>query len=181
VAAVTTITVQGLPATLRKLETLPGKIQKRSMQKAIRAGGAPFVRAARSNAPRLTGLFKRSLDQKIVSYRGGQVVISIVGQKSEVRARKKVRKGRGGISGRGDLVPIHFVEEGIRPHDIPKEGKGPIAIRTPSGRVAIVARIRHPGVKGRHPIRRAADSSAGAAVAAFEAKLSAEVDREAAT
>jgi hypothetical protein len=172
------LTIEGLPATIRKLGQLPFRMQKRAMAKAIRAGGNVFVKAAKRNAPRATGLFKRSLDQKVKSYRGGQIVVSITGQKSEVKNRRKLRKGRGGISGRGDLVPIHFVEEDTKPHRIPKEGRGPITLQLPSGQRVTVQSVQHPGTRGTHPIRRAADSSEGAAATAFGEKLRIETDAE---
>jgi hypothetical protein len=201
------MTLVGLPETVKRLQALPDKIQKRAMSKAIRAGGNVFVKAAKRNAPRATGLFKRSLDQKVKSYRGGAVTISIVGQKSEVKSRRKLRKGRGGISGRGQLVPIHFIEEDTRPHRIPKEfrktqikttkehrdrmralglefrkwkveRRGPLVLRLPSGQQVIVDSIEHPGTRGTHPIRRAAESSYAAAGEAFAAKLRIETDAE---
>ena len=177
---VTTVTLTGVPATVRKLLDLPAKIQARCMRKAVNAGGAPLVKAAKRFAPRLTGLFKRSLDQKIKSYRAGQVVVSIVGQKSEVKNRRKLRKGRGGISGRGDLVPVHFVEESTKPHRIPKAGRGPLVLRSRSGASVIVGSVQHPGTRGQHPIRRAADAAGEAAIEAFADKLTTEVDIEAA-
>lgn len=178
-AAVTTITLVGLPQTLRRLQELPQKIQKRCMMKAVRAGGAPLLKAARRNWPRLTGLSKRSLDQKVVSYGAGRVVVSIVGQRKNalIRARAKLRKGRGGISGRGDVVPVHFVEEATKPHRIPKYGRGMLILRTPAGLRAI-DHVMHPGTRGQHPIRRAADSASGEAGQAFAAKLEQEVSRE---
>lgn len=178
---IASFTLQGLPETVRRLEELPKRIEKRCMTKAVRAGAAPLVKAAKANAPRATGLFKRSLDSKIKSYGQGRVTLAIVGQKKTVTQRRKLRKGRGGISGRGDLVPVHFVEEPTRPHRIPKEGRGPLRLKLPSGQLAVVQSVEHPGTRGQHPIRRAADSAAGTAAQAFADKLSAEVEREAET
>jgi hypothetical protein len=177
-AGATTVTLEGLPATVRRLRLLPDKIEKRCLSKAVRAGAAPLLKAARRNWPRLTGLSKRSLDQKVKSYRGGQVVVAIVGQAGAVKNRKKLRKGRGGISGRGDIVPVHFIEEGTKPHRIPKEGRGMLLLRLPGGGKVLVDHVQHPGTRGQHPIRRAADSAGGAAGEAFTAKLEAEVSRE---
>jgi hypothetical protein len=133
VSSVVNITLSGLPATVRKLQALPDKIQRRAVGKAVRAGTRPLVIAARKNAPRSTGIFRASLDVKIKSYKSGTVQIGIVGQKTE-RAVSKMReimagkkltgklgKGRGGISGGGDLVPVHFIEEGTKPHIIGAE------------------------------------------------------------
>lgn len=170
--------LEGLPETRRRLIQLPDRIQKRCMSKAVRAGGALFVKAVKRNAPRLTGLLKRSLAQRVKSYQAGKVVVSITGQQNMVRNRRKLRRGRGGISGRGDLVPIHFVEENTTPHRIPKEGRGPLVLRSRSGASVIVGSVWHPGTRGQHPIRRAADSQAGAAAQELPKKLAIEVDTE---
>lgn len=174
-----TIELEGLAETRQRLLQLPDRIQKRCMSKAVRAGGALFVKAAKRNAPRLTGLFKRSLAQRVKSYQAGKVVVSITGQQNTVKNRRKLRRGRGGISGRGDLVPIHFVEENTKPHRIPKEGRGMLILRNRSGgRVLVYSVVHHPGTRGQHPIRRAADSQAGAAAQEFAKKLAIEVDAE---
>jgi hypothetical protein len=172
------VTLEGLPETVRKLAELPKRIEKRCMTKAVRAGAAPLVKAAKAAAPRLTGLFKRSLDSKVKSYAQGRVTVAIVGQKKQVTQRKKLRRGRGGISGRRDLVPVHFVEEDTRPHRIPKEGRGPLTLRLPSGQTVTVSSIQHPGTRGQHPLRRAADAASGVAAQQFTEKLRVEVDRE---
>lgn len=183
--ASTTMTLHGLPATVRKLEQLPQKISKGPVRKAVRAGGAPFVKASKRNAPRRTGIFKRSLTQKVKSYRGGVVTLSIIGQlkRARIKATKGLKKGRGGISGRGGVVPVHFVEEDIKPHRIPKEGTDDpfaFAFRSQGGRIVIVYEIHHPGTRGQHPIRKAAQEAERPGLAAFQQKLATEVDREAA-
>jgi len=182
----TTVTLEGLPATVRKLEQLPQKIQKGPVRKATRAGGAPFVKAAKRNAPRRTGIFKRSLTQKVKSYRGGVVTLSIIGQlkNAKIKATKGLKKGRGGISGRGKVVPVHFVEEDIKPHQIPKEDSDDpfaFAFRSSGGRIVIVYKVEHPGTRGQHPIRKAAQEAEKPGLKKFQDKLEAEVDKEAAS
>jgi hypothetical protein len=176
---IATVTLEGLPATTRALAELPKRIAKRCMLKAIRAGGAPLIKAAKRAAPRATGLFVRSLDQRTVSYRGGQAVVSIVGQKKTVTSRKKLRKGRGGISGRGDLVPIHFVEANTKPHRIPLEGRGILLLQVPGKGLVAVDHVMHPGTRGQHPIRTAAETASQDAAARFADKLETEVAKEA--
>jgi len=178
VAELASVKLEGVAETIQRLIALPDKIQKRCMAKAARAGGAPLVKAAKRYSPRLTGLFKRSLAQKVKSYQAGKVVISITGQQNEVRNRRKLRRGRGGISGRGDLVPIHFVEENTKPHRIPKEGRGPLTLRSRSGGQVIVGAVQHPGTRGQHPIRRAFDSANAVSLLEFQKKLATEVDAE---
>lgn len=204
-----TVQLTGLPETVKRLQQLPTKIQLRAMRKAANAGTQPLLRAARRNSPRATGRFAKTLGAKVKQYRNGAVVVAIIGQEEKNKRLKKLAKGRGGISGRGGLVPIHFVEEDTRPHRIPKEFKKtqlkttkeyrdkmraagkefrvykierrqPMMLRLPSGQRVFVEKIYHPGTRGQHVIQRAADSAGGAAAEAFAAKLAQEVDREAA-
>jgi hypothetical protein len=187
------MTLQGLPPTLKKLAVLPDKIQKRATVKAIRAGAAPFVKAAKRNAPQSSGLFKRSLTSKIKSYRSGAVTLAIIGQlkSGRITATKKLKAGRGGISGRGDLVPIHLIENDVRPHAISAtmiRGKqtggrwrGALRIAVPPVTLVYRRRVHHPGYTGRHPIGKAAAEAEAPALTAFTEKLRVEVDRESAT
>ena len=189
------VTLQGLPQTIATLNTFPKKIQKRALVKAVRAGVRPLLVASRRNAPRLTGIFRASLDTKIKSYRDGVVQVGIVGQKKDRRAERstnreiragraltgRLGRGRGGISGRGDLVPVHFVENPTKPHQIPKDGrKGMLLLRLPSGHRMLVDSVSHPGTKGSRPIARAAEAATGEANARFAEKLTIEVEAEAA-
>ena len=201
------VKLSGLPETTARLAGLPTKIQLGALRKSANAGAQPLLKAARRNAPRATGRFAKTLAVKIKQYRGGAVVVAIIGQEQKTKSLKKLRKGRGGISGRGGLVPIHFVEEDTRAHRIPKEfrktqlkttkeyrdrmralGKEfrayqvekrkPLLLRLPSGQRVFVESIWHPGTKGQHPIRRAADAASVEASEAFATKLAQEVDRE---
>jgi hypothetical protein len=178
---IVSVTLQGLPETLARLREFPRKVQKRCLVKAVRAGVRPLLTTARKNAPRRTGLFRGSLDTKIKSYKDGAVQVGIVGQAKGRMASRGLRKGRGGISGRGDLVPVHFVENDIKPHRIPKDGrKGMLLLRLPSGHRMLVESVQHPGTKGQRPIARAAESATGEANARFAEKLTVEVEAEAA-
>lgn len=199
--------MQGLAECVRRLEDLPHKIQKRVMRKAIRAGGYPLVRAARKAAPRGAGILAKSLEQKIVSYQGGRVVVTIVGQRKSYRTEIR-RRGHGGLSRKGYAVPIHLVELSTRPHRIPKsdfravqlkttkayrdrmralgrefrvyamQRRKPLVLRLPSGQQVLVTSIEHPGTRGSNFMRTAAQQAADAAADAFAAKMAVETDRE---
>jgi hypothetical protein len=201
-----TLKIDGMPATVRALEELPRNIQKLAIGKALRAGTAPTIKAARRLAPRATGLLKRSIVAKFKSYRGGAVQIEIIGQGSEVKNRKKLKAGRGGISGRGDIVPVHLVEEDTKPHGIPKtvrlkqiktskewrdaqraQGLAPrkyAQIRRLYKPLAIQAgggviyrgSARHPGTQGSHFLREASESTMGQTTQRFSEKLKTEVE-----
>lgn len=177
-AVVATIKLEGLETTLRRLRTFPAKVQKKCLRKAVSAGAVPLVKAAKKASPQLRGIFKRSLTTKVKGYQGGAVEVAIVGQSAKIRSAKKVRAGRGGISGRGDVVPIHFIEDGVRPHRIPKEGsKRKLHITLPSGQLVFLYSIQHPGHRGFHPIRHAAETAATEAASRVEQKLAEEIEK----
>jgi len=198
----TGVRLEGVERCLGVLRSLPRKVQKRVLQKAVRAGGNPFLKAARSRAPTRNRLLKSSLALVIRTY--DATVLAIIGQE-KTKAFFKVKNKRrqaGGISGRGELTPIHLVEEPVKPHDITgtrnttdvsfKDIRGrartkkvaigrilrPLAIATAGGKL-FRQRVRHPGHKGRHFIRAAAAQAEQAGLAAFEQKYVEELMKEA--
>ena len=166
----------GIKRTQRALDELETRVRKKVLRKSVRAGGAVILKVERKHVPRMTGLLKRSLAQKVKSYKSGNV-IAIVGQKkgAKITARKKLRKGTGGISGRGDVVPIHLVDQPIQPHEITPTNARAMRI----GQDQFVGRVRHPGHRGRRFMWRAAGESRGPAISAFRTKTELEVNREA--
>lgn len=176
--------LEGLPETNRKLQQLGGKIEKKIIMKAMRAGAAPLVKGIKKFSPRRTGLFRRSLQAKLRWYSRSRVALAVIGQQKDVGQLhvRKIRKGRGGISGRGKVVPIHFIEEGTGPHRIPndnsKMGNIPMVFRLPSGRRIVVDHVDHPGSRAQHVVRRTADQYGLEAAEQFALKFEIEVDRE---
>lgn len=156
---------------MRRLKEFPRRVEKRVLRKSIRAGGNPFLKTARSSAPRRNGLFKRSLALKVKVYPGGTVV-AIIGQRKNKRFNKaKLRlKKKGGISGAGELVPIHLVENAVKAHTIP----GPIRL----GR-SVVRNVRHPGHAGSGFLARAAATAQPKSQIAFQRKAEQEITNEA--
>jgi len=182
----TTVTakIEGVEDCVRALQTLPRNIQRRAVGKAVRAGGAPFTKAAKRNAPKRSGIFKRSLTSKQKSYKGGAHIVAIIGQQKGSRLQtKKAKRTRGGISGRGDVVPIHLVEMPTKPHAI--QAKTVMMFESADVDYGVdqvfVKRVQHPGTRGQQPMRKAAQEAERPGLAAFEAKLTAEVDKEAAS
>ena len=146
-----TMRLDGLSSALAKLESLDRRIRSRAVRKAVRAGGAPIVKSARQQAPVGNGTLKRSITQKIKQYGGSGVVLSVIGQRVDNRGKGVGSTGKkGGISGRGDLVPVHLVESRTKPHAI--RGRQNITLAYPvlafagnSGAVVIRRRVRASG------------------------------------
>lgn len=206
-AVVTDVRLEGLETTLRRLEAFPRKVAQKCLRKAVSAGAVPLVRAVKVASPQLTGIFRRSISSKVKAYRGGEVVVSIVGQANKIRSAKKVRAGRGGISGRGDVVPIHLIENPVKPHRIPLRdyklkqlqttkafrdyerslGKDPrVYKRIWRDKPLAIAlpdgvifrwHAQHPGLRGGGIVRRAAETAGDAAAARVEEKLRDEIEK----
>lgn len=171
------IKLDGLETTLRRLQAFPVKVQKKCLRSAVAAGAVPLVRAAKSASQQRTGIFRRSLASKLKSYQSGAVYVSIVGQANKIRASKKVRAGRGGISGRGQIVPIHFVEDGIKPHVISRRSMRALGFPLSSGQMVFRGSVQHPGHAGRHVIRKAAETAGREAADRVERKLGELIDK----
>jgi hypothetical protein len=177
--AATVFRLEGVDRCVFKFESLASATQRTIMRKAVRAGGGPFLAAVRAKAPVKNRLLKRSLVLLIRAYSGS--VWAIIGQeksKSFDKARLKIKR-LGGISGRGDLVPLHLVEEPTRGHTIQSSGKRK-ALVIPTGTGGVYRRrFRHPGTFGAHFVRAAAAQADKQSLAAFESKFIEELMKEA--
>lgn len=169
------IKVEGIELASARLSALLPKTQRKILPKVVRAASRPFLLAARAEAPARNKFLRRSLIVLIRRYLTS--VWAIIGQEKGKAFRKTKRLRTGGISGRGDAVPIHLVEEPTRPHVIRKKSGRPIAFD--SGGRRIRRSVRHPGTRGKHFVRSAAASAEKPSLAAFEAKLTEELLKEA--
>lgn len=177
-----TAKIEGMEQTLRKLRTLPEKVTKRVLPKAVRAAGGPYTKAARAGAPKTNRLLSRSITLVLRRYQGA--VVAIIGQEIGKVPKVKRLKSTGGISGQGFPVPIHLVDQPVKPHAIgvnPRAGGGRGVLRFSTGGAIIYrARAMHPGHGGADFIDKAARSTHQAGNRAFETKAAAEIEKEAA-
>lgn len=201
--ATITAELTGLSQALQNLQQFERRVARKVLQKAVRAGAAPFVASVRKLAPRSNGALRRSLTQKIKTYPQTGTVVAIIGQNKKSAGRpKKIKGGSGGISGRGDLVPIHLVDQPVRAHSMFALSRSKLAkvkrardatklrqldgknwtatARLPGGWRTLQLKRQHPGHAGRRFIERAAREAGGSSTAAFTTKLEAEVMAEAA-
>ena len=133
------------------------------------------------------GTLKRSITQKIKQYGGSGVVLSVIGQRVDNGGKGVGSTGKkGGISGRGDLVPVHLVESRTKPHAI--RGRQNITLAYPvlafaGDGGAVVIRRRVSRIRARAAAKfmdRAARSQTATAALRFREKLATEVTAEAA-
>ena len=168
------LSVVGLSETVAALEEVPKAIQRRVLVKAIRAGGAPFLDAVRRLAPSKSRNLRRSLTLLVRRYRSGTVV-AVIGQEKgkQFKSIKRRRSGIGGLSAQGKAVPIHFVENPVRSHRIPKNAQvaGGKRLRFRwGGKWVTVPYVDHPGTAGTGFVKHAAAASEAAAIQAFSEK-----------
>lgn len=181
------VRVLGERETQQLLERLEPKVARRILAKAVRAQARPFVKRARALAPKRNRVFSRSLDLVIRRY--GGTVFAAIGQDKAKVVRVKRIKHAGGISGRGDVVPIHLVDQPTKPHKItPRkarqiaaiaEGRRGVLKINVGGATRYAAAVSHPGTRGAQFMRAAFDSSKEEGVRAFADKFGPELEREA--
>jgi len=169
----TGIRIDGVERTLLAFGRLERGIARKVVPKAVRAGGSVQLKATRQQAPKKNRLLSRSLTMVLRRYNGA--VYAVIGQQVRKTVNVKKLKHSGGISGQGNVVPIHLVENPVKAHEITGS---PWLRFNLNGRQVWAKRVLHPGHSGRHFAQRAADQTRGAAEAAFEVKFINELNKE---
>lgn len=98
------ITLHGDKELAAIIRTLPDKVQRKLLRRAVTKGSTPVLRRAKQLAPRRSGLLRRSLKRKIKTYKGG-VVVAVIGPDKNVS----------GVVGKRKHTPgkiAHLVEYG---------------------------------------------------------------------
>lgn len=98
--------MHGIEEMTRNLEKLGTRVALRGPNAAVRAGGTVIVKEMRRRAPKDTGSLKKSLGQKVKTYRRSKAVASIIGARSK---RYETAKGN-----RNPAYYAHLVELGTK-------------------------------------------------------------------
>ena len=151
--------VKGIDEMTKNLAKLGTRVAARGPAAAVRAGGSVIIREMRLRAPRETGSLKKSIGQKVKTYRGQKTVTGIIG------ARAKPYQTAQGK--RNPAYYAHLVEFGTAPH---ATGKKKSFLRRGKG--------RHPGSRAQPFMRPAWDSAAARARDAVVAKMEQVFDKE---
>jgi len=190
----TVIKITGIELTMSRLRSLDRGVRRRVLRKAANAGGTVGVKRIKSLAPKKNRGLSKSITKKVKTYSKTGTVVLIMGQDMKKvgkagSAAKKSTKG-GGISGRGNTVPSHLIENPTRAHDMPgRTRRGVFTAGDPmeflnrfwagGGSPVFTRSIRHPGTPGQYFIRRASQSGRGVIAKTIETKLTVETLREA--
>jgi HK97 gp10 family phage protein len=174
--------VGGVQDTLNAFRDLPRAIRNKHMRIAMNAGAGVIRDAAVANAPKQSGLLRKSLKIKVrvpdASYNvkhHGKPAYAVIGPARHVVARVATIKGvvktittrqaikrsfgGGGFTTRRPSRYAHLVEKGTRPHGIKAKSGGLL-----SNQQAVFGRsVKHPGTKPQRPMARAVQSSGEAA------------------
>jgi HK97 gp10 family phage protein len=174
--------VGGVQDTINAFRDLPRAIRNRHMRIAMNAGAGVIRDAAVANAPKETGLLKKSLkikvrvpDASFNTRHHGRPAYAVIGparnvvgltqtSKAGLKLTTVKRLQRKGF--RGNLVQrrrpsryAHLVEKGTRPHGIRAKNVGLLS----SGTAIFGSSVKHPGTKAQSFLSRAVQSSGEAA------------------
>lgn len=139
-------TIKGLPETLAALKSLPGKMQRQILRPALSKATKPVFMHARKNAAKDSGLLRKSITRKVVTYKSGTLVV-VIGPDTKHR-KEVVRKGSYSKKPQiaNPAMYAHLVEFGTRPHSLAKgdrlERTGEMAQKADARSVANVKRWR---------------------------------------
>lgn len=106
--------IEGLNEITATLKGLPGKLERKIIRGALAKATKPLVSAARRRARRVSGLLRRSIYRKTVTY-GSGTIVAVIGPRTDTVGL--VARGYG--KGLRKSVPAwyaHLVELGTRPH-----------------------------------------------------------------
>ena len=78
------IDIRGDRQLRRNLTDLAGKVARKTMRKGLSKGTQVIVKEARGRAPRETGLLRRSIGKKVITYKQSGTMVGVVGIKKNV-------------------------------------------------------------------------------------------------
>ncbi len=186
--------VLGVEESDRLFRQLNSKLQRKVTRKAINAAARPMVKRVRQLVPKKTGLLKRSITHRVKAYRRGGIQVAVIGQRgagskstkalAAAQGRALMSRGnRGGISGKGKIVPIHLVDQPTKAHRIrPKVASamaGDVLVFRRYGKINWESVVNHGGTRGYKFLARAFSGTSRQSLRAFETKFLNEVYAEA--
>lgn len=157
--------IEGLAAIAGTLRGLPAKLQRQILKKALAKATKPLVAAARRRVPVDSGLAKKSIGRKMISYRRSGAIVAVLGPRQGMAA-EVVRKGRRTPVKEDPALIGHWLEFGTKPHSLDTDARAPrgkqrTADWRPTGRKI------HPGAQAHPFLRPAFDAEKSHVVAIF--------------
>lgn len=171
------VTVDNAERVIASLQRIDRKTQRKTVRRATTAAGKVTHKTTQRNARAVkqTGFTARSLKTVTRSRKGFTTVRIGQAKRRKFKARKSNRaRGRNlsQIQRAGQPVPIHWIERGTKAHFVQAKRGGVLAFQV--GRrtkkrsgLAFVSRVRVPGMRPRHLLRKSARQSRRLAAQAF--------------
>jgi hypothetical protein len=125
--------------TRQLLQSLPGRIARKHLRRALSLGCNPIVRAVKARTPKRKkngGSLKRSIGKRVTKARKNGAAAAIVGAKRSTK----------GKNGENPSRYLHHGENDVAPHDMSKRA---LRRKDGGGYVAGKGKGKHPGTKGR--------------------------------
>ena len=112
------LTLTGTGDLEKLLEELPRRVIKKGLRQAMSAAGQPILKQARRDAPRKSGLLKKSLQKKVKAYKSGNVAVIIgaawgyTGWVVNIKLRKRAKPTKLHRDNQNPGNYSHLVEQG---------------------------------------------------------------------
>lgn len=115
-------TIVGLKEAVEALKGLPGKIQRKVLRPTLTKATKPVLMAVKRLAPEDTGMLKKSIVRKVVTYQKTGAIVVVIGPSEKIRV-EVTRRGRTQPMIVNPSKYAHLVEFGTRPHTLAAEDK----------------------------------------------------------
>jgi HK97 gp10 family phage protein len=186
---------------MRKLRVLPPAVQRRVQRPAVTKATRLVAKAVKNNTPRETGALKKSIGSKVKTYPQKNVVIGIVGPRTDAKGKpakyrigvvagkrggvRRARKGESPDAYRNPVNYAHLVEGGRKASEAGKARGSKGRVKSTKVKVLINAvtgkvygkRVRP--VTGTRFMSRAVNSSKSRVLGTMMSELRAGLEREA--
>ncbi len=110
-------TLEGLPAVIKRLQNVDKRIKRKATKAAVRQGGKVVLAEAKNRVRKVSGLLRKSLGQKVKTFRSNGVSVSIVGPRVGYKIQIGTYKS-GKYAGKPKYMNptqySHLVEKGTR-------------------------------------------------------------------
>lgn len=110
------VTIEGDAKLMRRLGGIKEAVKRRILKKAVNDAARPWVKIAKSKAPRQSGLLRKSMGIKVRVYRSTGNVVAMVGPRKGFKREVVVRdrRGRKQTVMRDPIRYAHLVEKQVR-------------------------------------------------------------------
>ena len=168
--------LEGFAGLERALDALGPKVAVKVLKAAVKASGGPVKKAAKSNAPRSTGLLRLSIGDRTVRSKRAPVAYTVIGARISFKGKKATDARSKGVRAAFARPAnyAHLVEFGTAEHWIRARKQGVLSF---AGIITKV--VRHPGSRPQPFMRSAFNASQRRALSVMGKKAWSGIAKEA--